>query len=222
MAVSTAFISGFLGSFCTGTSACLRRRFQRGEIIYAIGEESRTIYYISNGSVKITTLSKNGREMILSIRKEKEIFGESSLFQSQYPEMAVAMEPCEIAEIRTEDLINRLLHSQDGAYQFLLSVIGKLSEAYEIIGEVSLDAFHARLTKVLLRLAEKFGDDVGSATQLDRFITQEDIAHMASASREAVSSALKEFRTRGLINYTRRGKLVIYRQRLINELLRIT
>jgi CRP-like cAMP-binding protein len=128
------------------------------------------------------------------------------------------MEPSEVAEVRIEDLSHQLLSSQDEAYEFLLWVVKKLSEAYETIGEVSLDNLHRRLAKTLIRLAQKFGDDVEAGTQLSYFLTQEEIAQMVSATREAVSSSLKELSRKGLISYTRRGKLIIYRQKLINEL----
>ena len=218
MPVSAALTRGFPGSLCAGSSGCFTRSFQRGQIIYALGEEPRSIYIIRSGSVKIITLSEDGKEVILSIRKENDISGEFGLCQSQRPVSAVAMEPSEVAEVRVEDLSHQLLRSQDEAYEFLLWVVEKLSEAYETIGEFSLDNLHRRLTKALLKLAEKFGDDIESGTQLSCFITQEEIAHMVSATREAVSSALIDLRRCGLINYTRKGKLIIYREKLINEL----
>jgi len=218
MPVSAALTRGFPGSLCAGSSGCFTRSFQRGQIIYALGEESRSVYIIRSGSVKIITLSEDGKEVILSIRKENDIFGEFGLCQSQRPVSAVAMEPSEVAEVRVEDLSHQLLRSQDEAYEFLLWVVEKLSEAYETIDEFSLDNLHRRLTKALLKLAEKFGDDIESGTQLSCFITQEEIAHMVSATREAVSSALIGLRRCGLINYTLKGKLIIYREKLIDEL----
>src|SRR5215207_10866894 len=184
MPVSPALTGGFPGSLCADT-LCFTRSFQRGQIIYAIGEESRSIYIIRSGSVKIITLSEDGKEVILSIRKENDIFGEFGLCRSQCLVSAVAMESSEVVEVRIEDLSHQLLRSQDEAYEFLLWVVEKLWEAYETIGEVSLDNLHRRLTKALLKLAEKFGDEIESGTQLSCFITQEEIAHMVSATREA-------------------------------------
>ena len=217
MPVSPALTIGFPGSLCADT-LCFTRSFQRGQIIYGIGEESRSIYIIRSGSVKIITLSEDGKEVILSMRKENDIFGELGLCRSQCLVSAVAMEPSEVAEVRIEDLSHQLLSSQDEAYEFLLWIVAKLSEAYETIGEVSLDSLHRRLIKALLKLAEKFGHEIESGTQLSCFITQEEIAHMVSATREAVSTALIDLRRCGLINYTRKGKIIIYRQKLIDEL----
>lgn len=218
MPVSTTLPSGFPDSLFADTSDCFTRSFQRGEIIYAIGEQSRSIYFVRSGMVKITMLSEDGKEVILSIRRRNDIFGEFGLCRSACLVSAVAMEPSEVAEVRIEDLSHQLVRSPDAAYQFLLWTVEKLSEAYETIGEVSLDNLHRRLAKTLIRLAEKFGYDVETGTQLSCFITQEEIAQMVSATREAVSSSLKDLSRCGLITYTRRGKLIIHRQKLINEL----
>jgi CRP/FNR family transcriptional regulator, cyclic AMP receptor protein len=218
MPVSRTLPSGFPGSFFADTSQCITRSFQRGETIYAIGEECRSIYFVHTGLVKMTMLSEEGKEAILSMRKGNDIFGEFGLCRSQRLVSAVAIEPSEITEVRIEDLRHELLRSQDAAYKFLLWTIEKLSEAYETIGEVSLDNLHRRLAKTLIRLAQKYGDDVEAGTQLSCFLTQEEIAQMVSATREAVSSSLKELSREGFISYTRRGKLIVHRQKLINEL----
>jgi CRP/FNR family cyclic AMP-dependent transcriptional regulator len=218
MPVTRTLTGGFPGSLFAGTSQSITRSFQRGETIYVFGQKFRSIYFVRTGLVKMTMLSEDGKEVILSLRKANDIFGEFGLCRSQFLVSAVAMEPSEITEIRIEDVRHQLVHSQDAAYEFLLWTIDKLSEAYETVGEVSLDNLHTRLTKTLIKLAEKFGDDIETGTQLSCFVTQEEIAQMVSATREAVSSSLKDLSRCGLISYTRRGKLIIYRQKLINEL----
>lgn len=206
--------SVFQGSLCATLTGRAGRTFDSDQIIYSVGTESRSIYFLRSGLVKITALSEDGREVILNVHKAGDIFGEFCLCRTERNEMAVAMESSEVVEIKFEELLRQLQQNQDTAYNFLLSVTERLSKAYQTIADFSFDNLSGRLAKVLLRLADEFGRETESGTELDHYITQEEIAQMVSARREVVSAALKRLRDRKLIEYSRKGKLKINRPAL--------
>jgi CRP/FNR family transcriptional regulator, cyclic AMP receptor protein len=209
-----AFSSLFRGSLCEQFTGQQGRAFGAEEPVYHLGDAARSIYFLRRGLVKITALSEDGREIILSVHKPGEIFGEFCLCDGVRGESAVAMEPTEAVEIRLEALVQHLRGNEDAMYNFLVTVCQRLSRAYETIQELSFDPLRERLAKVLLRLADELGHETGEGTELAYYITQEELAQMLSARREVVSGALKRLREQRLVDYTRKGKLTIDRAAL--------
>jgi CRP/FNR family transcriptional regulator len=209
-----AFSSLFRGSLCEQFTGRPGRILEAGQPVYHLGDAARSIYFLRRGLVKITALNEDGREIILNVHKPGEIFGEFCLCDGVRGESAVAMEETEAVEIRLADLVANLRSNEEAMYNFHVTVCQRLSRAYETIQELSFDPLRERLAKVLLRLADEFGRETEEGTELAYYLTQEELAQMLSARREVVSGALKRLRERGLVDYTRRGKLTIDRAAL--------
>jgi CRP/FNR family transcriptional regulator, cyclic AMP receptor protein len=201
----------FRGSLCEQFTGREGRAVAADERIYDLGEAARSIFFLRQGLVKITALSKEGKEIILNVHKPGEIFGEFCLCGGARNEAAVAMDNGEVVEITLEDLTRHLQQNHAAMYNFLVTVCERLSRAYDTIQELSFDRLGDRLAKVLLRLADEFGQQAEGGTELQHYISQEELAQMLSARREAVSTALNRLRDKGLIGYSRRGKLTIDR-----------
>jgi CRP/FNR family transcriptional regulator len=204
----------FRGSLCDQFTGRPARRFDADDSIYRLGDDARSIFFLRDGLVKITALSEDGKEIILNVHKPGEIFGEFCLCDGARSEAAVAMEPSEAVEITLVDLVAHLQRNQDVMYNFLVTVCQRLSKAYDTIQDLSFSTLNDRLAKALLRLADELGHDTPSGVELTHYITQEELAQMLSARREVVSTALARLRARGLIDYTRKGKLTIDREAL--------
>lgn len=67
-----------------------------------------------------------------------------------------------------------------------------------------------RLAKLLLRLADEFGEPSRHGVELTHFISQEELSQIVLARREVVSMALSRLRKQGLVNYNRKGRLTIH------------
>jgi CRP-like cAMP-binding protein len=194
-----------------------RRRgaaLRQHHVIYNIGDEAHSLFYLRSGLVKLEAVSGGGRGIILNMYKPGEVFGELSLCDGQRNEMAVTMESSEVVEIRLEEVFG-LLQEERGAMLLLLrSVCRRLADSYRAIQEYSFDNLPERLAKILLRLADEMGRETPRGTELTHYITQEELAQMLSVRREVVSSELSRLRTRGCVSYLRRGRLVINRAAL--------
>ncbi len=210
-----ALSSVFQGGLCEQLTNRPPQTLPPGQIIYAIGDRARSVYYLHQGLVKLSAISEDGKEIILNVHKAGEIFGEFCLCEGSRNEMAVAMQTCEIVEIQFEELIQHLQTNQVAMYNFLVSVCQRLSRAHQIICEFSFDNLPERLAKALLRLADEFGQESAGGVELSQYITQEELAQMVSARREVVSTVLSRLRQRGLIDYSRKGKLTINRRALV-------
>lgn len=208
-------LSGLMrGGLCEQLTARAGRRYAVDQVVYHVGDEAHTIYYLRSGLVKLTALSPDGREIILDIQKPGGIFGLFCLCGAPRGEMAVAMEAGEIVEITLSDLVGRLRESPEALTSFLATVCERLSKAYDTIQELSFEAVPVRLARTLLRLADEIGRETEHGTELEHHITQEELAQLLSARREVVSTALGRMREQGLVEYTRKGKLTINRAAL--------
>lgn len=183
-------------------------------IIYNIGDEARSLFYLRSGLVKLEAISGGGREIILKMYKPGEVFGELSLCDGQRNEMAVTMESSEVVEIGVEEVVGLLSERRDAMLLLLRSVCRRLADSYRVIQEYSFDNLPERLAKTLLRLADEIGRQTPRGTELTHYITQEELAQMLSVRREVVSSELSRLRARGCVSYLRRGRLVINRAAL--------
>ena len=184
------------------------------QIIYNIGDEARSLFYLRRGLVKLEAISGGGRGIILNMYQPGEVFGELSLCDGRRNEMAVTMESSEVLEIRLEEVFGLLRQDNEAALLLLRSVCGRLAASYRVIQEYSFDNLPERLAKVLLRLADEMGRETPRGTELTHYITQEELAQMLSVRREVVSSELSRLRTRGCVTYLRRGRLIINRAAL--------
>jgi CRP-like cAMP-binding protein len=208
-------LSGMLrGGLCEQFTGRPGRAVAAEQRLYELGDPARSIYFLRSGLVKITALSRDGKEIILNVHQPGEVFGEFCLCEGSRTEAAVAMEPTEVVEIHLEDLTRHLQSNTEALYGFLVTVCSRLSRAYDTIQELSFDRLGARLAKVLLRLADELGRETADGTEIVHYISQEELAQMLSARREAVSTALNRLREQGLVFYGRRGKLTVHRGRL--------
>ena len=197
------------GGLCTQLTKRPGRTFQSNQMIYSIGAPAHSIFFLRRGLVKLSAVSKDGKEIILNVYKPDELFGEFCLCDQMRNEMAVTMEPSEIVEITFDDLLQRLQTSRDAMYTLLLSVCQRLAKAHQIICDLSFDNLPIRLAKVLLRLADDIGHATENGVELMHYITQEELAQMVAVRREVASTALGALRERGYIDYSRKGKLTI-------------
>jgi CRP/FNR family transcriptional regulator, cyclic AMP receptor protein len=190
------------------------RTVHSGEIIYNNGDISHGAFYLRRGLVKLTALSEDGKEIILAMRRPGEIFGEFCLCRALRTETVTTMESSDVVEIKFEELVKHIQENQDEFYNLLISVCERLSKAYQVIEELSFDELPNRLAKVLLRLAGEYGNETSSGAELSCYVTQEELAQMVSARREVVSAMLNRLREHGLIDYTRKSKMIIHQEGL--------
>jgi CRP/FNR family transcriptional regulator, cyclic AMP receptor protein len=207
--------SMFQGGLCASLTTRKARLFESHQIIYGIGDKASSVFFLRSGLVKLNAVSSDGKEIILSVHKPDEIFGEFCLCEGKRNEMAVAMETSEIVEIRFEELLQQLQQNNDAMLNFLISVCQRLSKAHQIISEFSFDNLPKRLARALLRLADDIGQETANGTELTHYITQEELAQMVSARREVVSTALGRLRDGNLVFYSRKGKLTINRSAML-------
>jgi len=209
-AVSAALVSIFRGNFC---DLILPNRiptdFKKYEVIYNVGDEQRTFFFLTSGFVKVGTITANGREVIYDIRRGGDVVGELCVSEQARPDRAVALEHTSAIAVPFEDVMDLLLKKPDMIAVLINVFCRALKEAYAQVNTLAVEDIIHRLVKILISLAKKLGQPSGSLVEIPTYLTQEEIAQMVAARRERISTALNSLRRQGMVHYSARGHLVL-------------
>jgi CRP/FNR family transcriptional regulator len=184
----------------------VRRTYPRGETIFRTGDPGTHLYLIESGRIKITRVSPDGREALVAIIGQGEIFGELALFDAGLRTAdARTMEPT-VLQALSHDVFRRyVLGHPEIAWQMFRILAMRLRAADETIQDVVFFDVPGRVARRLLDLAQRHGSRVnGDSLRIDVPITQEEIAQMIGASRESVNKALGNFIERGWVSLDER------------------
>ena len=179
-------------------------KHQNGQIVFSQGESADAVFYIQRGKVKITVVSAQGKEAVISILGRGEFFGEGCLAgQSVRMATVTAMTECETMRLEKAAIIH-VLHEQPAFSEMFMSHL--LTRNIRVEADLVDQLFNSsekRLARALLLLAN-FGKE-GKPEPVVAKISQETLAEMIGTTRSRVSSFMNKFRQLGFIDYN--GKL---------------
>jgi CRP/FNR family cyclic AMP-dependent transcriptional regulator len=175
--------------------------------IFAQGETADALFYIQDGKVKLSVISKHGKEAVVAILKERDFFGEGCLAGQQVRmATAVAISDCSITRVKMSVVV-RLLHEQPSfADMFMVHLLSRNIKIEEDLVDQLFNSSEKRLARVLLILAN-FGKEGAPQTAIPK-ISQETLAAMVGTTRSRVNVFMNRFRTLGFIEYN--GDLKIH------------
>jgi CRP/FNR family cyclic AMP-dependent transcriptional regulator len=190
------------------------RRFSAGEVIYHMEDPADALYFVREGMVKVSMYFPNGKEMILGILGQYDIFGELLLLPSERrPNQAEAVVDTTLMVMPESDFQVLLQQQPRIAMKFIQVMSTRLWQAQ--LSQAEVGAFDApgRLANLLLRLAREFGQEGDRGTVIDLNLTQQDLAKMIGATRETVSHSLARLLEYGAVK-RRRAPITVDEQML--------
>ena len=187
-----------------------QRTFAKNQMILLEDDLGQTFFVISKGSVKITRLSDDGREVILAMLGEADFFGEMSLLDGDGRSAnVVALEASEVLTLARNEFLDILEKYPKISICLLEELTHRLRKSDQQIESLSLSDVEQRIGITLIRLAEELGTIKQGSVTITNLPFQQDIANMAGTSRETVSRTFKLLEEKGLLS--RQGRhLVIY------------
>ena len=186
------------------------RKFTKNQMILLEDDLGQTFFVIAAGSVKITRLSDDGREVILAMLGEADFFGEMSLLDGDGRSAnVVALEVAEVLTLARNEFLDILEQYPKISISLLEELTNRLRKSDQQIESLSLSDVEQRIGITLIRLAEELGTIKQGSVKIKNLPFQQDIANMAGTSRETVSRTFKLLEEKGLLS--RQGRqLVIY------------
>ena len=180
----------------------MMRRITRGQSVVNAGDRSDYVYFVLTGSLKVIVSDEDGREVILSILGQGELFGEMGMFDEQ-PRSAsvVAVVPADLVLIAKQDFRLLMREYFDVAWRIMCNLASRLRNADRKIESLALMDVYGRVARLLIEMAE----DVDGQSVVVRKISKQDIAKMIGASREMVSRVMKDLGQQGLIEERPQG-----------------
>jgi len=189
-------------------------RYGKDDVIYTCGDAGDSLMVLLSGSVKITNVSANGREIVLSFLKEGALMGEIAVLDGkERTANAIALEDTEALIISRRDLMP-VLTAHPTAMWRLLAVICERLRSINVALEGHALQMAARTASALLRLAAQHGQQTEDGLRVDLKITQRDLGNYIGLSRAKVNGILGEFRAAGLVEIERTHVLILDKDNL--------
>ena len=174
--------------------------FPRGHTIFAEGDPGDRLYIIKSGKVKIGLCSPDGRDHLLAIMGSSDIFGELSVFDpGPRTSSATAVTKVRAASLDRDTLRGWMADRPEVAEQLLRVLARRLRRTNNDLTDQIFTDVPGRVAKQLLQLAQQFGTREGNGLRVAHDLTQDEIAQLVGASREATNQALGTFADRGWI-----------------------
>lgn len=193
----------------------IERSLNKNTAIFHENDPAAAFYMVKRGRVKIFKPSREGREQVLAILGEGQIFGDVPVFDGgPYPASAATMDGAEIFIIRSDDFLE-LLKSHPEIALKVIKVLGqRLRQAMELVRDLSFKLAPHRLAGLLLKLAGESGRMVNDGIEVNLAMSRQDLAEVVGTSRETVTRELKKMERAGLIGLDRRLVTITDQERL--------
>ena len=178
----------------------VRQVFKKDNMVLIEEEMGSTMFIILEGRVKISRISDEGREVILSILSEGDFFGEMSILDGQTRSAnVVTLEDSKILVIRREDFLQMLHDYPQIAINLLKELAHRLRRSDSQIKSLSLQNATGKVASTLLRIADDSGKIYKGQVEIPRLPPQQDLANMAGTSRETISRVVKALTEKGYL-----------------------
>jgi len=178
--------------------------FPKKETIFAQGDVADAVFYIQEGKVRLTVVSKVGKEATLALLGEGEFFGEGGLAGQPFRMgSATAMTDCEVLRIDKKAMMLALHREHTFSDLFVAYLLARNIRYEEDLVDQLFNSSEKRLARILLLLAH-FGKESAPETVIPK-ISQETLADMIGTTRSRVSFFMNRFRKLGFVDYGESG-----------------
>lgn len=177
-------------------SIVIERYYKKNITIFSENEEAQGFYIVSSGKVKIYKLSPEGKEHVLHICSQGEMFAEAAMFSGkEYPAYARAIENVNLLFIPKKGFLDLVKKNPEMSIKMLGALSVKLRKFAGMIEDLSLKEVSARLAKYILDISIHKGSKTFS---LD--IKKTDLALKLGTVSETISRTLKKLKDHKIIS----------------------
>ena len=193
-------------------------RYAAGDQIVAKGDPGDSMMAVLNGRVSISAPSLDGRQVVLSVLRDGDVFGEIALLDGKERTAdATALTDCEILIVPRRSLWSLLESRPDICIGLMLVLCERLRRTNEQVEDLAFLDLESRIAKVLLRLAEDSGASQTEAKPVAVRISQRALGELVGGSRESVNKHLHAWKQSGIVAIEK-GAIVIRDMEALAEL----
>jgi CRP/FNR family cyclic AMP-dependent transcriptional regulator len=176
--------------------------FQTKQTVFAQGNPAQNVMFIQEGRVRLSVVSKSGKQAVLGVLGPGDFFGEGCLSgQPIYTATAIALGPTSILMIGKDEMIRLLHENHEFSDRFIAYILARNIRVEEDLIDQLFNSSEKRLARTLLLLAR-----TGLPTRQHGTIptpSQETLAETIGTTRSRVNFFMRKFRKLGFIDYNR-------------------
>lgn len=180
------------------------KEYQRDEVIFRQGDESREVYFVLKGKVRIYTTSPSGNETTIAVFSTSDVIGElAAIDYSPRSATAKAITSVLLLSMSQERFLHHLENLPCFAMAFIRLLAGKLRWTAAYAESIAQFDAPGRLLHIILQANEHYGEELvsGKVYRIDLGLNQTDLASMIGARREWVNRILADWRRRSLLEF---------------------
>ncbi len=173
--------------------------------IFSQGDRADAVFYIQEGSVRLSVISKQGKEATIALLHPGDFLGEGCLASdhSVHLSTATAMADCSILRIDKKEMVRTLHEEHAMSDVFVAYVVERHNRTQADLVDQLFNSSEKRLARALLILA-RFGKEGASEAVVPQ-VSQETLAAMVGTTRSRVNFFMNKFRKLGFIDYNGGG-----------------
>jgi CRP-like cAMP-binding protein len=174
--------------------------YPKGKVVFSQGQPSDAVMYIQKGSIKISVLSRSGKEAVVAMLGPGDFFGEGALTgQSIRIGTATAAASTTVLIIEKAAMLQLLRDEPTFSERFIAYILARNLRIEADLVDHLFNSSEKRLARALLLLA-RYGDQGGVERRIPK-ISQETLAEMIGTTRSRVNFFMNRFRDLGFIEY---------------------
>lgn len=199
-----------------------KKSFEKGDIIFSEGELFDKLFIINNGSIKIYTYTKDGKEQILYILKEGEFLGDLNLLKNDiFKFNAMALESTNMCIIHKDDFDILIKTNPEISIKILEYAHDRIASLENLVQTLTTKDVEVRLASLLINLSSTFGIKTDIGIEITLPLTREDMANFIGVTRETVSRKLSYFQSQNIIEIFENKIILIKDIDVLKELVQI-
>ena len=188
---------------------------RRRRVIFLPGDPGTSVYLLNSGRVKISRVTRDGKELTLCYLDQGELFGELCLVDGGPREdMAETMESVVVSEIPRQAFLELLESSSEVSARMTMLMCQRRRELERKVEDLVFKDVSAKLAELLLDLGRQHGVEHPGGVLLGVKITHQEMANLIGSTRETVSLTLSQFKRGGMIMSEGRRIILVDQQGL--------
>ncbi len=174
--------------------------YPKGKVVFSQGQPSDSVIYIQKGGIKMSVLSRTGKEAVVAMLGPGDFFGEGALTgQSIRIGTATATMPTTVLIIEKDVMRGLLRDEPTFSERFISYMLARNIRIEADLVDHLFNSSEKRLARTLLLLA-RYGEQDGAEQRIPK-ISQETLAEMVGTTRSRVNYFMNKFRDLGFIEY---------------------
>lgn len=183
-------------------------RFEREAFIFYEGDEATRFWVVKEGQVKIVKYGESGKEIVLEVIPPGEVFGGGTMLMSKQPATAQALSAVVALSLPLE-AYKRLLRDYPDVGVRVIETLGDRLLGVIRMRAMASERAERRIAHILLKLADKFGEQTPDGLVINAHLSRQDIAELSDTTIETAIRVMSKLRGEGLVKTLRGGYVVI-------------